>query len=305
MTTSLTKLTLAAAALAMLMPAFAWAQPQETKAKKQALSSYVLRGAIDGATVKTKGGNAIGDVDELIVDTKTNQVVFAIVSTGGFLGIGDQLTAIPFELLQWVQAKDDVVLCCDISKKNLEMAPKFEHDRLSEHLANEQWRNETRGAFGTYPKDAVITPPAAPDKARPDNNATVASIQDRPALNPDRWRKAGDMVEAKVVAGNGSDGGQAKNESFGDVDDLIIHRESRKVVAVIVSCGGVAGISKKLFVIPCAALEQTEKTNRHRVNRSIDEMKKAPVLEKPVLARLENKEYRAGLAEFYGVTLDK
>ncbi|MCA9323124.1 MAG: hypothetical protein KDB53_20455 [Planctomycetes bacterium] len=64
-------------------------------------------------------------------------------------------------------------------------------------------------------------------------------------------------------------------------------------------------VSKDLYVIPCHALKATGTTDEVQLNRSMDEMDKAPRVEKDIIARLDNKEYCARLAEFYGVMLDK
>ncbi|WP_168787705.1 PRC-barrel domain-containing protein [Paraburkholderia aromaticivorans] len=52
-----------------------------------------------GATVYNESRDAIGTVDDLIVSPKDN-VTYAILSVGGFLGLGTHLIAVPFARLQ-------------------------------------------------------------------------------------------------------------------------------------------------------------------------------------------------------------
>jgi len=57
-----------------------------------------------GATVINDAGDKIGALDDLIV-TRSDRILYAIVSVGGFLGMGDKLVAIPFTNLQFVNDK--------------------------------------------------------------------------------------------------------------------------------------------------------------------------------------------------------
>jgi sporulation protein YlmC with PRC-barrel domain len=51
-----------------------------------------------GATVQNDKNEKIGVVDDLIV-TPNDQVLFAVISVGGFLGLGRRLVAIPYSSL--------------------------------------------------------------------------------------------------------------------------------------------------------------------------------------------------------------
>lgn len=52
-----------------------------------------------GSTVYNESRDAIGTIDDLIVSPKDN-VTYAILSVGGFLGLGTHLIAVPFATLQ-------------------------------------------------------------------------------------------------------------------------------------------------------------------------------------------------------------
>src|SRR5690242_913875 len=53
---------------------------------------------IVGTEVRTKTGEKIGDIRDLVLDG-TGRVRLAIVSTGGFLGLGDTLHAVPWDVM--------------------------------------------------------------------------------------------------------------------------------------------------------------------------------------------------------------
>jgi sporulation protein YlmC with PRC-barrel domain len=78
---------------------------------------------IVGSDVVNDAGETIGKVDDLLVG-RDDSVLYAIVSVGGFLGIGTKLVAVPFEQLQI--GKDSLVLPGG-TKDQLKSLPKFEY----------------------------------------------------------------------------------------------------------------------------------------------------------------------------------
>ena len=55
---------------------------------------------INGDAVVNSNGDKLGQIEELMIDLDNGRVAYAVLSFGGFLGIGDKLFAIPFEALQ-------------------------------------------------------------------------------------------------------------------------------------------------------------------------------------------------------------
>lgn len=63
------------------------------------LESGTRASKIIGAAVQNEGGERIGSVDELIL-SREDKIVMAIVSVGGFLGLGSKLVAVPWSQLR-------------------------------------------------------------------------------------------------------------------------------------------------------------------------------------------------------------
>jgi sporulation protein YlmC with PRC-barrel domain len=61
-----------------------------------------LSSKLVGATVYNDQKQSIGEIDNLIVD-KNGEVSSAIISVGGFLGVGSKLVEVPFSRLQFQQ----------------------------------------------------------------------------------------------------------------------------------------------------------------------------------------------------------
>jgi len=78
-----------------------------------------------GSAVYNDQNEKVGSVDDLIVKD-SNRIVIAIVSVGGFLGIGNKLVAIPYEQLHLEMNKDETkVAMPGASKDRLSAMPTF------------------------------------------------------------------------------------------------------------------------------------------------------------------------------------
>src|SRR5437016_2709393 len=55
---------------------------------------------IVGKEVRNNTDQKLGRIDELAVDSTTGEIAYAVLSFGGFMGMGDKLFAIPWDALQ-------------------------------------------------------------------------------------------------------------------------------------------------------------------------------------------------------------
>ena len=78
-----------------------------------------------GEDVENSAGEKIGKVDDLLV-SRSDRVMYAILSVGGFLGIGNRLVAVPFQALQPKPNDDDLVLA-GATKEELKRLPEFKY----------------------------------------------------------------------------------------------------------------------------------------------------------------------------------
>lgn len=83
---------------------------------------------ISGTTVKNMEHKNIGKIQDLMIDLKTGDVAYAVLSFGGFLGIGDKYFAVPIEALKFSKIDGDREITLDVSKDHLKNAPGFDKD---------------------------------------------------------------------------------------------------------------------------------------------------------------------------------
>ncbi|MBC7638018.1 MAG: PRC-barrel domain-containing protein [Acetobacteraceae bacterium] len=76
-----------------------------------------------GSKVYNDGNEAVGTIDDLIV-TPNDRVPYAVLSVGGFIGIGSKLVVVPFNLLE---VKDNKMVLGGASKDSLKALMEFKY----------------------------------------------------------------------------------------------------------------------------------------------------------------------------------
>ena len=89
-----------------------------------------------GKSVKNLQGEDIGQIEELVIGSN-GEVGYAVLSFGGFLGVGDKLFAVPWTSL--AHQPDHEYLTLDISPKKLEKAPGFDKNDWPD-MKDEKWK---------------------------------------------------------------------------------------------------------------------------------------------------------------------
>lgn len=79
-----------------------------------------------GNKVVNKEGEPLGNIKDLMVDLDDAQIAYAVLSFGGFLGLGDKLFAIPLEALTF--GSEDHTVTLDVDREVLKNAPGFDKD---------------------------------------------------------------------------------------------------------------------------------------------------------------------------------
>jgi hypothetical protein len=83
-----------------------------------------------------------------VIDPNTGKVAYAVVSFGGFLGMGTKLFAVPFSALAYDIEENEYVL--DITKERLETAPGFDADHWPT-MTDEKWNRDIYTYYARSP----------------------------------------------------------------------------------------------------------------------------------------------------------
>jgi sporulation protein YlmC with PRC-barrel domain len=107
-------------------------------------TSAIRASKVIGTTVKDSSGERIGEVEDVVLDKQSNNILFGVVSAGGVLGIGEKYHPVPWAALDYDQTEDAYII--NLTKDQLKAAPA---DSLEELTRNDGQAYRDR-AFDYY-----------------------------------------------------------------------------------------------------------------------------------------------------------
>jgi sporulation protein YlmC with PRC-barrel domain len=105
-------------------------------------------GTLAGDRVRNSAGEDLGKIEEIMLDVPTGRVAYAVLSFGGFLGLGNKLFAVPWEALTLNERDHEFIL--NVDKEQLENAPGFDKDNWPD-MADPQWGSQVFQHYGYKP----------------------------------------------------------------------------------------------------------------------------------------------------------
>jgi len=104
--------------------------------------------ALKGDQVVNQQGEDLGKIEEIMIDLDHGRVAYAVLSFGGFLGMGDKLFAVPWQAFAVDTAQKRLVLNAD--KELLKKATGFDKDNWP-NMADPDWGTKHCGYYGYVP----------------------------------------------------------------------------------------------------------------------------------------------------------
>lgn len=99
---------------------------------------------VEGTPVYGRGGEHLGEVYNFMVDKVSGKVAYAVMSFGGFLGIGERYHPLPWGKLDYDPGLGGYVV--DITREQLEGAPSYGRDETP--WTNPQYGRDVYGYYG-------------------------------------------------------------------------------------------------------------------------------------------------------------
>lgn len=197
-----------------------------------------------GTAVKSAQGENVGSIEDLIVDPVSQRVQYAVLSFGGFLGIGDKLFAFPVNSFAAGNKENELVL--NVEKEKLKDSPGFDRNNWPD--LND---NRYRGDVDRYHK---------------------AESADRGAFKP-QLARATELIGRVVKDGSGN--------AAGTIEDLVVNIGKGQVRYVVLELDKAWGREGRMVALPVKALNfprdkdknlvMTAPKERIDMSRSFDE----------------------------------
>jgi sporulation protein YlmC with PRC-barrel domain len=94
-------------------------------------TSAIRASKVIGTTVKDSSGERIGEVEDVVLDKQSNNILFGVVSAGGVLGIGEKYHPVPWAALDYDATEDAYII--NLTKDQLKAAPADSLKELTEN----------------------------------------------------------------------------------------------------------------------------------------------------------------------------
>jgi hypothetical protein len=103
---------------------------------------------VEGTAVYNMAQEKIGSIENVMIDKQTGKVAYAVMSFGGFLGMGDSHHPLPWNMLRYDTRAGGYIV--DIDKKKLEGAPAYgPRDHID--WDDQQWGRRVHDYYGVAP----------------------------------------------------------------------------------------------------------------------------------------------------------
>jgi sporulation protein YlmC with PRC-barrel domain len=196
--------------------------------------------------VEDRDGQEIGKMRDIVVDMQTGQIKFVILASGGFLGVGAKLKAVPPQIMSAATSKRHT-LAANIVELRWNHAPTVKRAAIVSLAQPEQ----ARIINSFYGQTETETAPA--------NHAGVLAAtgfetnrQIQSGLQT--FKLASELVGKHVV--------NRQQEKIGEVRDLLVGFNDQQPALAIVSAGGLFPGREQNYAIPLAAFSLN---NQHLV----------------------------------------
>jgi hypothetical protein len=111
---------------------------------------------LKGHKVVNKAKEDLGKIEDLMIDLENDRIAYAVLSFGGFLGMGNKLFAVPWRALELRLYENSMIITLNVDKEVLKKAEGFDKDDwpvTCEQLATStrEWLADIYTCYGCKP----------------------------------------------------------------------------------------------------------------------------------------------------------
>ena len=111
-------------------------------------STLISSDKVEGTAVYNREGEKLGSIHTLMIDKMSGKVAYAVMSFGGFLGIGDRYHPLPWNVLDYETSQGGYVV--DLDRSKLEGAPTYGTSETP-NWSDRRWGQQVHDYYGTRP----------------------------------------------------------------------------------------------------------------------------------------------------------
>jgi sporulation protein YlmC with PRC-barrel domain len=234
---------------------------------------YKMR-AIIGHSVENQQGKALGHIEEVVIDTATGDIAYAVLAFGEFLGLGGKLFALPWHTLQ--RPDKGHVFRLEMTEEQLKKAPRFDKDQWPD-MEERHWQDAIHAYYGRPPYVGKELPPQTASEP-------VGSV-------PHRLLRAGYVLKGTVI--------NTRGQRLGDIEEVVVDAATGQVAYAVLSVGEFIGLGGKLFAIPWLALRQSAGLGTFTLDVEKEALQKASGFDKNHWPNMADPRWQAAVHSDY------
>jgi len=108
-------------------------------------STLIAADKVEGTAVYNTQGESLGTIHNVMIEKRSGKVAYAIMSFGGFLGMGKEYHPLPWNLLKYDTDRGGYVV--NLDKRKLEGAPHYS-DEQSVAWGDAAWDRKVHDYYG-------------------------------------------------------------------------------------------------------------------------------------------------------------
>jgi len=229
-------------------------------------SPLVKLSALTGREIRNPQSDRMGQIEDIVIDAATGQIAYAVLSFGGFLGLGETWVVMPWGSLQTTDGGKTFTL--NMSEEQLKNAPNFDPNQWPD-MEDRHWGDTIHAYYGQPPYWGRRLPPtAAHETTEPPSFQLLRSSQ---------------ALRQEVM--------NTRGQHIGQIEDIVIDAALGDIAYGVLSFGGFLGLGEKWFAIPWGAFEPSSGFGAMTLDVSEEALKKAPGFDKDQWPELANRRW--------------
>lgn len=232
---------------------------------------------IIGLEVRDSQGQKVGKIKDMAVDLEAGRIAEVLVASGGALGVGEKVYALPPELFAHDESNSFVRVNLDQARLN--SAPVFDYSKWGESVESARVA-QVYQYYNIQPWFAVNGQPAVNHIVQPHDRLGYLKPAD------------------KLI---GFSARNLNDEKLGKVENLMIDLPAGRVVEVVLGTGGFLGMGDELCAIPPGALHYNADHSGVLLDTTKDALKAAPRFKSRDWPDASQPDYVVGVYRYYKV----
>ena len=120
-----------------------------TDASMRETTRLISSDKVEGTAVRRSNGDKVGTIGHVMLDKLSGRIAYAVMSFGGFLGMGEEYYALPWSALRYNENLDAYEL--NVTDDQLRNAPTASSDFFHTGVTDRQWEDNIHQHYRAAP----------------------------------------------------------------------------------------------------------------------------------------------------------